>query len=166
MPKDPSKTYMGVLPMLIEFLAAQPYGAEFSYEKLAEQTGFTFAQVRTSLRHAHQSGRLAVPQVADQLGIRWDGLGTNAKLADRERLGRVARPPSLGTATEAIAAGSTGEIRLNGSAPREPVGEYLSTAPPAGVDQTFGFGSVLRELKDGALLLLDGHGELWKAVRI
>jgi hypothetical protein len=160
MPKnDPNRTYIGVLPLLIEFFATQPIGSCFSFEKLAEQTGFSYRQVRTSLRHAHESGRLSVPSAADNLGVQWNGLGANAKLADRDRLARVParflnEQHSVGVATEDIAANGSGTVALR------PV---PSVSPSVHGPSCY---TLVRELKDGALLLEDGDGELYKAVRI
>jgi hypothetical protein len=166
MPKnDPNRTYIGVLPLLIEFFATQPIGSCFSFEKLAEQTGFSYRQVRTSLRHAHESGRLSVPPAADSLGVQWNGLGANAKLADRDRLVRVParflnEQHSVGVATEDIAAGSSGVITLR------PAESYGVRHPSAQLASPAASYTLVRELKDGALLLEDGDGELYKAVRI
>lgn len=166
MPKnDPNRTYIGVLPLLIEFFATQPLGAEFSFERLAEQTGFSYRQVRTSLRHARDSGRLNVPLVSDNLGVQWNGLGANAKLADRDRMARVParflnEQHSIGVATEDIAVGGSGVVALRPDQAEAETGTY---GGPMKQQITFCLAYAPR---DGVLVLEDESGELWKAVRI
>lgn len=158
MPKnDPNRTYVGVLPLLLEFFATQRLGNQFSVVELSEQTGFSFRQVRDSLHHAHKSGRLNVPPVSLQdgaQGVQWNGLGPHAKVVDRNRVARgpvrVLNQQLVGTATESIPAGGSGTIALH----------PVSLVAPQAVY------TMVRELKDGALLLEDGDGELYKAVRI
>lgn len=153
--------HKAIAPAVVAELMKMESGQRFSADELAARLHKTPEQVANVITGRIRDGRLQAEVILR--GHVWVYRGMTGTAPAGRSLG-----PVVGVATEATPAGGTGEIRLNGHDPamrpdldRKPAKKHSSPAVHGPACYT-----LVRELKNGTLLLEDGYGELYKAVRI